>query len=232
MSCLSYHSFIHHNKHTFYFLHSIDHKECALSNNNRIHYFLNCHHSTIDDSNTHQSILIEDCSNSSFQLGIVENTVVVRNCKQITLSVCCNRLIIMFVRCVLVTFSNCDGILTYTFTCSNPIYIKTNTNQAVIAPYNIPRKNLIDQLEKLRMNCRNCWDLGVDLNGVHFSCAVLPPALFSPVLSHTEETDHLQLPLLPQEYEDVFIQALQKVSHVFKKQSILQEHLLIWTLMR
>lgn len=72
----------------------------------------------------------------------------------------------------------------------------------------------------MKLNYRSCWDAGMDLDGCCFPCTLLPPSLFAPVFTHsvTEESD-LQLPILPKEYEDVFI----NVFHSLPKDSCVCE---------
>lgn len=95
MTCLSFESFVTNNSADVHFIHSIRNMEMITNKDCQNLYILNCHQTLLDDSQNHQSIIIEDCSNCTFQLGVAEHTVIVRNCKQITLSVCCNRLCIM-----------------------------------------------------------------------------------------------------------------------------------------
>lgn len=118
-------------------------------------------------------------------------------------------------------FSSCQGLLTYVYACSNPIYVNTPLERTITAPYNIPQPQIQEKLEKAGLTGRNCWDLGVDLRGVHFPCARLPPSLFTPFVSHPvldseqEKSNALQLPLLPKEYEDVFIQVFNSMKSSF-----------------
>lgn len=224
MTCLSFHSLITHNLTSFQYYYGISNKEYSIhpqESSHSIAYYIHCHDCVIDDCSQYDTILIEDCSHCSFQFSIIKSTVIIRNSQDITLSACTKRLFIEFVLSGIFIFSSCKGILTYVYTCSNPIYVNTPLQNTITAPYNVPQDHIQEKLEKVGLTGRNCWDLGVDLKGVHFPCARLPPSLFTPFVSHPvlnceqEESIALQLPLLPKEYEDVFVQVFNSMKRSF-----------------
>ena len=175
-------------------------------------YYLHCHNTSVEDDSAYTSLVIQNCSHSSFQCSTVSGIVVLRNCSHITLSVCCNRLLIMCTFPSIVTPSNSHHIALYTYTCTNPVFIASAPDTILIAPYNTPRVQLFKKLQEAHITGRNCWDLGIDVKGVAFSCPKLPPEEFSPFLAK-EITGEEELPLLPTEYEDVF----QNVLSTLKK---------------
>lgn len=83
-----------------------------------------------------------------------------------------------------------------------------------MAPYNVPRNHLLQQMEEAKLTGKNCWNCGITLKGYYFPCGLLPPFLFTPFISysvlHSENRGTLQIPLLPTEYEDVFVRLLYK----------------------
>ena len=110
--------------------------------------------------------------------------------------------------------SDCDELLTYIYTSSNPIFISTDASHVVTAPYNIPRRNLLQQLARGRLIGRNCWDYGVNIAGFRFPCALLSPRDFSLFVtddSLSGNVDDLELPLLPDEYEQAVRRSLEHI---------------------
>ena len=166
-------------------------------------HYLHCHHTAVEDDSSYTALNLQDCSHTSFQFSIVAGIVVLRDCDHVTLSICCNRLLVMSLPLPSITRSNCHHIALYTYTCTNPVFIACAPDTMLTAPYNTPRVQLLRRLREAHLTGRNCWDFGIDMKGVAFPCPKLPPEEFSPFLAK-EITGEEELPLLPTEYEDVF----------------------------
>ena len=70
-----------------------------------------------------------------------------------------------------------------------------------MAPYNVPRTHLVSRLQEAGLEGRNCWNIGLDRNVDHFTCAMLPPEKFAPFVGKDGSAE-MDLPLLPTAYED------------------------------
>lgn len=79
-----------------------------------------------------------------------------------------------------------------------------------MAPYNIPRTHLLARLQETGLEGRNCWNIGLDRNADHFTCAMLPPEKFAPFVGEGR-SDEMDLPLLPTAYEDRIRNSLKLV---------------------
>ena len=142
--------------------------------------------------------MIEDCKHVNIQLATASGMIIVRNCEGISLSACCERLVIEWVNTslhslhflplffidilfdrflilllynhflivFLLTIRSSFQLLLYIYSPSNPLILSSLPSHIIVAPYNIPRPGLINQLASYELVGRNCWDYGVDVGNV------------------------------------------------------------------
>ena len=89
--------------------------------------------------------------------------------------------------------------------------VQTDSAECVVAPYNVPRTQLLTRLQEAGLEGRNCWNIGLDRNADHFTCAMLPPEKFAPFVGE-DGSDEMDLPLLPTAYEDQMRRSLKLLS--------------------
>ena len=159
---------------------------------------------------TNMFVIVKDCDSCSIQLGVISGVVIIRDCTNVTLSVCCGRLLVLCDLFSPVIRRSSDNIVLYMYTPTNPIFINTDPTHCVVAPYNIPRRRILSQLQKADLEGRNCWNIGLDENTCHFACALLPPEQFSLCVGAGLSED-LELPILPTEYEEKMQKALKSL---------------------
>ena len=155
--------------------------------------------------------MLKDCVGCTVQLAVVSHIVVLHNCSDVTLSVCCGRLLVASRFASSLTSRASSGLLLYLYTPTNPLFVQTDSAECVVAPYNVPRTQLLARLQEAGLEGRNCWNIGLDRNADHFTCAMLPPEKFAPFVGE-DGSDEMDLPLLPTAYEDQMRRSLKLLS--------------------
>lgn len=154
---------------------------------------------------------MKDCVGCTVQLAVVSHIVVLHNCSDVTLSVCCGRFLVSSRFASSLTSRASSSLLLYLYTPTNPLFVQTDSAECVVAPYNIPRTQLLARLQEAGLEGRNCWNIGLDRNADHFTCAMLPPEKFAPFVGE-DGSDEMDLPLLPTAYEDQMRRSLKLLS--------------------